>query len=1413
MASYGYMAKIGADTSGLQTALKQINSSLKATDNELNNVKRAITKAEQAGTDSAELLKQKEEVLNNAINETSQKLERLKSIEEQVRSAASSGNISAENYRDYQREVANTEAQLRQYQNQLLQTQQTEQESAGANQMVVTSLQDVQAAYQRVAADIKEFTDAVGNAAQKAVSFSKDAVQYSINVGKSFESSMSQVRAYSGAVGEDFTALENAAKEAGATTSKSATEAADALGYMALAGWDTQQMLDGLMPIVKASEAGTADLKRTSDLVTDSMSAMGVATSDLAHYLDICTAAQSNSNTTMTALLEAYVGCGGTLRNLNVPLEESATLLGTLANRGIKASEAGTSLNSILVNLMGANKSAREAMESLGVSAWDAQGNFIGVTNTLKLLDSALEGCTEQQKAFLEAKIGGKTQMDTLQALIAGVREEYNDLYTTLENSNGALMQTADTMHDNLAGALTSMNSALEALGNEFYDYLEEPAREAVDAVTDALRKLTSSVDKGELSAHLKELSDKLGDLMEKLVKFASEKGIDLLIDGLEKLIDALSWCADHFEQLVIAAEGLGAAFVGIKISKLVIDISVLVGVIQTLSAVAGEATVASKALSVAMSAIPAVAVGLAISALAIGIGEYIVSVNQAEARTAELRNEMDRAGTSLTDTVVAINKMRESMEDAEAEAENSIDIADRALDSLDDLVDENGNLKDAQANVDEQLKILNETFGLNLEVVDGQIQGYKDLKDSYEEYCKSLRKNAQLEAMHPTYVRSIERLGQIDDEIKDLETKAFGETGTGGTFGDLEAVRRLDMMPDDLYADKRKAYTETDFYKYWKAEEDKKRGLFKADITKSGADYKNFLKALLEEQNKEIDEAKAEKKRLEDNRNEYEKLAYGSDDKDEATYYDVGHSVADEQSRIGKEQSDKLIEGDSKRKDEILKRLSDLKHDHDTHQIPDEEYYEQLGNIINSSSYLFLDEDTDKSDFWKIYDKDWQSYLNSQNKKKSSSGKKSKKEKDPEQEAERARQKKESEASKAISDKKYELNYRKSTDYDYSDEQFYDDLEAFAETLDKDTDAYDKLIKEIEEGRYKLAEGAVNAVVAEYKNGDIGSLEELREKIGNKVSEWGKMNIDISKYADEQLSEIETEDNQKAAKKQRQEDEKAAEDELDAAADLYENLLISEEEYQQRKADIRRKYAEKNIDTAEMEAEKEADIAKKRAENEEKLLREYTSGKLYSDVTEKGGKERKVFDDLSKRTEEIKKYAADYAKLSQMKDVPPDLLAEIRTMDFDERRAVVAELMAMNETNRSLYFSDYTAYHEAAKNAAEIETGVKFDADGFYVDSAAEAEKHGEADGNAYMLGFMRAAQNYSPEVDLTAMQSKHSFADLTGGHDPHGGFGTYISVNTPLRIEVAGVPVIETTVGKMLTDRGLIGRNNNNF
>jgi TP901 family phage tail tape measure protein len=1399
MAGYGYMAKIGADTTDLQRGLKEINSSLRSTDSELYKVNKSIKTAAQAGTDSSAMLKQKEDILNEAIAETERKLNDLRSVEENVRNAANSGNISAQNYRDYQREVANTEAQLRQYQNQLLQTQQAEQGSASANQMVVTSLSDVQTALNNVAGDLGWFLDKIKEVSSAALTNSERMAKYALNVGQAFESSMSQVKAYSGAVGEDFEKLESAAKEAGATTSRSASEAADALGYMALAGWDTQQMLDGLMPIVRASEAGTADLKRTSDLVTDSMSAMGIATSDLTHYLDVCTAAQSNSNTTLTALLEAYVGCGGTLRNLNVPLEESAALLGVLANRGIKASEAGTSLNSILVNLMGANKSAKAAMESFGVSAWDAQGNFIGVTNTLKLLDGALESCTEQQKNFLEAKIGGKTQMDTLQALIAGVRDEYDGLYTTLENSQGALEKTSDTMRDNLAGDLTTMHSALEALGDEFYDYLEEPARKAVDAVTDAIKTLTFSVDKGELSAKLKDLSEKVGDLIDKLADFAAKKGIPLLIDGLGKLVDKLSWCADHFEELTIAAEALGGAFIGIKISKLAIDIGVLISVVQTLTTATGEATVATKALGVAMSALPAAAVALAISAVAVALGEVIVESYMAEARMAELRNETDKYGESLTDTVNAINDMRQSMEDAEKETENSIAVADRAIDTLDDLVDENGNLKDAQTNVDEQLKILNETFGLHLEVIDGQIQGYKDLKMSYEDYCQTLRENAKLEAMHPAYVEAVGRSDELKKNVEEAQKKADSaeqkrrdaENAKVNRHGYITHVDEIGVDSDEI--------EKTD---EWKVFEDRiftteNRYVFADNYN----DYLEFLRWQEQEADKQLDEAKAADWQNDKIITDYEKQTYKSGTNDTSTYTD---STASHEEQKGQERLAELTAEEEKQKQDILDQLQELDDQKTVGDIGDEEYYKAVGEIVNNEGYqkIFRDDKPyDKSEFWKHKNK-YNSYVERSNKTTGDeTGGSSGKTKDPEKEAEQA-------AAKAISDKKYELNHRltmEKSNGGYSDEKYYDDLEAFAETLDKDTEAYTKLVNEIAEGRQKLAETAVNTLVSDYKSGDIGSLEELKEEIDSTVSKWKLKNIDVSKYAENQYSGLKSEADKKSAKEQREKDTKSFTDEYDKLADSYKNNLITEEQYQQMLLELKQKYADKDIDIsehiAETEkelyekkytdeydglakkykdgliseeeyqqellalkqkyadkdidisghiAEKEKEINEKRLEDAQKAqeelnkkiddrAKELTSGKRYEDVTGVDGKNRKYFTDLNAKKKEIEKYTADLEKL-RATNIPPALLDEIMAMDYDDRRDVISELLRLSEGKRELYYNDYTAWQNAARAVAESEFSTEKEAVDKQLADATESTLGNTADYKEYGKEAARA-------------------------------------------------------------------------
>ena len=1455
MAQYGYMAKIGMDTSGLQAGLKQINSSLKTTDRELYNVKNSIKSAEKAGTDRTDLLRQKETVLGNAIDETAKKLEQLRSIEERMKSAAGSNNISAEQYREYQRELTNTEAQLRQYQLQLAQTQQEERNMSGSNQVVVSGLQDVQNAYQKVAADIKEFTDALGSAAQKAVSFSKDAVQYSINVGKSFESSMSQVKAYSGAVGDDFTALENAAKDAGATTSKSATEAANALSYMALAGWDTQEMLEGLMPIVRASEAGTADLKRTSDLVTDSMSAMGVATSDLTHYLDICTAAQSNSNTTLTALLEAYVGCGGTLRNLNVPLEESATLLGVLANRGIKASEAGTSLNSILVNLMGANKSAKAAMESLGVSAWDAQGNFIGVTNTLKLLDGALESCTEQQKAFLEAKIGGKTQMDTLQALIAGVREEYDDLYVTLENSQGALMQTSDTMKDNLAGAVTTMKSALEALGVEFYDYLEEPAREAVEAVTEALRTLTASVDKGELSESLKKLSEKFGELIEKLAEFASEKGIELVIDGLSDLVDVLSWCADNIDTLSTAAAGLGAAFLLIKITPLVMDIVALGGAIGSLIGTMAAAETASGALAIAMASIPAVAVGAAIIALGTAIGAYIVHVNEAEAKTARLRLTMDENINSVLDYKKSLDDLEESLADVEKETDRTLKTADNALKSLDDLVDENGNLKDAQADVDEQLKILNETFGLNLNVIDGQIQGYKDLRESYEDYCESLRRNAKLEAMHPAYVEAVDKVEELEQNRDEanrkkgnaIRLKSRAENNPEGfSNAELDEIAASDdfkvWLSENGYKEKDIIDTEWNWVEWNKLNDffQWKIGRADAGVQAAEANIANNNKIIdkYEKLNAEKDGVgKGKKDKGDDNSDREKDIPKTSEQLQAEENASKNQAAMREQDRA-----------ESKEKKAVLKQLNVLKDAHEKGKLTDEQYFSQIEPIINENRSLFDDEDASKSDFWKAFKE-----LESQNKSKSSGSTK-----DPKQEAERA-------ASAAVNKKKKQLTVKGKKDKSYTEADRYNELEKFAEEeLDHSTEAYKDLLDEIEIGRIELrekasddekkkAEQSVKDKITQEKERlqelvDKGKLDELGywqelDKFYNSGDKWDELEKLSDEYqnAGKDIGKNKRRAEYKAEAEQKNKDTAAYTDEYDKLAKRYEDALITEKQYQEELLALKKKYAEKDIDISEHIAEKENEINEKRLDDikdkYDDLNKEINSraddiakgvlgsGKLYEEKDVSGGGKKKIFTDLSKKKQEIEKYSEDLKKLRET-NIPQELMDEILAMDYEDRKDIISELLKMNSAKRDTYYSDYTSYHAAAKETAELEFSDEKAAideellgmtDSALGRASEMAKQYGRDAAQAYLDGYNETLQkegfsavNANFDTSKSSSGAAEKQQNVKTPENKNGNIS--VDPSTPIVINVAGEKVLNTQIGKFLMRNRITGGNNTN-
>ncbi|MDV9712392.1 phage tail tape measure protein [Clostridioides difficile] len=320
--------------------------------------------------------------------------------------------------------------------------------------------------------------------------------------GVNFDTSMSKLQATAGIADKSsvsFQKLQEKAQDLGARTSFSAAQAADGLTYLSLAGWDVETSLSRIEPVLRAAEAGGMDLALCSDLVTDSMASAGIASQDFTKYLDITAQAQRKSNTNMQQMLEAYVTAGGMFKNLNMPLEQSAALIGILANRGTKASEAGNALISVFSNIIGENGRAGKALDALNISLFDSQGKQKDTVAVLKEMSDALgvtsdstTKLTEEERARFATMIGGKTQYDTLMKLLAGVNDEYDELEDSLKNSKGSLMEVATTMKDNLGGSIVNMKSALEGAGIKAFKAMEPVLASLIQKITELANWFTN---------------------------------------------------------------------------------------------------------------------------------------------------------------------------------------------------------------------------------------------------------------------------------------------------------------------------------------------------------------------------------------------------------------------------------------------------------------------------------------------------------------------------------------------------------------------------------------------------------------------------------------------------------------------------------------------------------------------------------------------------------------------------------------------------------------------------------------------------------------------------------------------------------------------------------------------------------
>ena len=312
----------------------------------------------------------------------------------------------------------------------------------------------------------------------------KDFCGQVVEIGKTFESSMSKVSALSGATGEDLATLEAKARELGATTTFSASQAADALGYMALAGWDTQQMLDGVGSVLTLAQAGEMELAAASDLVTDYLSAFNMEASETARMVDVLAYAQANANTTVEGLGMAFKNCAANANAAGMDVETTSAAIAMMANQGLKGSEAGTALNAVLRDMTAKMEDGAIAIGDQSIAVMDAEGNYRDFTDILRDVQAATDGMGEAEKAAALQSTFTADSIKGLNLMLNAGADEMSGFREELYGCAGTAEETAKTMTDNLGGDIAAMGSAFEELSLKIYDYLQEPLRSAVQFIT-----------------------------------------------------------------------------------------------------------------------------------------------------------------------------------------------------------------------------------------------------------------------------------------------------------------------------------------------------------------------------------------------------------------------------------------------------------------------------------------------------------------------------------------------------------------------------------------------------------------------------------------------------------------------------------------------------------------------------------------------------------------------------------------------------------------------------------------------------------------------------------------------------------------------------------------------------------------
>ena len=547
----GITIEIGGDTTGLDKALKSVNSSITHTQSALKDVNKLL-KLDPSNT---ELLTQKQKLLKDAISSTKEKLDALKQAQAQAKEQLENGDLGQDKYDALQREIIETEQEL----NRLQQEAATTSTALAKIDEIGGKMENLGNSIAGVGKTIMPISTAVGGLGIAAVKTAAD-----------FDSAMSRVAAVSGATGDDLQSLRDKAREMGEKTKFSASEAAQAMNYMAMAGWKSKDMISGIDGIMNLAAASGEDLATTSDIVTDALTAFGLSAADSGHFADILAAASSNANTNVSMMGETFKYCAPIAGALGFSAEDTAEAIGLMANAGIKSSQAGTALRTIMNNLAGEVKISGQAIGDVTIATTNADGSMRSLSDILADCRVAFGGLTESEKAQAAESLVGKNAMSGFLALMNAAPADIEKLSGAIDNCDGTAEKMAATMQDNLMGQLTILKSQLEELAISFGEMLMPAIRNIVTKIQEFVDKL-NGMDEGT-----REMVLKIGLLVAALGPFlvilgttiakigTAMKGFVQLANGFNKLKVAVQGGTGLFGKLGAAIGGISAPVVAV---------------------------------------------------------------------------------------------------------------------------------------------------------------------------------------------------------------------------------------------------------------------------------------------------------------------------------------------------------------------------------------------------------------------------------------------------------------------------------------------------------------------------------------------------------------------------------------------------------------------------------------------------------------------------------------------------------------------------------------------------------------------------------------------------------------------------------------------------------------------------------